>query len=319
MSRYLAHRIMLAIPTLVGLTILVFVLLRIVIPTDAIDIAFAETGVEDPAAEQRLREQFGITGPLPVQYLRWVGRMFTGDFGTSFYSDRSVTDEMVRRIPASLELGAGALLITVIVAIPLGLISAAKQDSAADYLARGSAILFYAVPGFWIATLVLVFGSLWFNFAPPIDYAHIWEDPVRNVTHLVTPMIILGLSPIGTLIRLVRTQVLEVLRQDYVRTARAKGLGTREVYMRHVLRNSMLPIVTVIGLQLPRLVAGTVIFEQIFVIPGMGRYLLQSVQRLDLFVIMATNLFFGAMLVFSNIVVDVSYAMIDPRIRLTKS
>ena len=174
-----------------------------------------------------------------------------------------------------------------------------------DYIARGGAIMFYALPGFWIGTLVLVFGGRWFGWAPPIAYVEPWVDPWGNFKHVITPMLILGLSPIGIQIRLIRTQVLEVMRQDYVRTARAKGLGPRSVYSRHILRNALLPFVTVIGLALPGVVGGTVIFEQIFLVPGVGRYLLESLTRLDLYVVMATNLFFGALLVFANIIVDV--------------
>jgi peptide/nickel transport system permease protein len=315
-TKYLVQRLILAVPTLLGLTLLIFFLLRVIIPVDVVDIASGETEQVDEERDARLRKEFGLDGPLPVQYVRWLGNIVRGDSGTSFFSGRSVTSELARRIPVSLELGLGALIIKLVIAIPLGMLSAVRQDSTLDYLTRGGAILLYAVPGFWIAILVLVYGSKFFGFAPPIDYKPPWVDPVANFKQIITPMIILGLNPIGTTIRLVRTQVLEVIRQDYVRTARAKGLAARQVYFRHVLRNSLLPIVTVVGLQLPGLVAGTVIFEQVFVLPGVGRYLLESLQRLDLYVILATNLFFGGLLVFSNIVVDVSYGLIDPRIRL---
>ncbi len=319
MAKYALQRLILAIPTVIGLTLVIFFLVRVAVPVDAVDIASAASESVDVEREERLREEYGLSGSLPEQYIGWAGRMLTGDFGTSFFTGRSVIDEMKRRIPVSLELGTGALIITLVVAIPVGLMSAARQDSLPDYIARGGAIMFYAIPGFWIATLVLVFGSILLNWAPTIDYQNLWDDPVANLKQVWIPMVILGLSPIGTLTRLVRTQVLEVIRQDYVRTARAKGLDTRRVYFRHILRNSLLPIITVIGLQLPRLVAGTVIFEQIFVLPGVGRYLLDSVQRLDLYVIMATNLFFGMLLVLANIAVDLSYASIDPRIRLSRS
>lgn len=316
MTKYIAQRLVLSIPTLFGLTLLIFFLFRVLIPVDVVDIASAETESDDPELEQRLREEFGLTGSLPTQYVRWVGNILTGDTGTSFFTRRSVTEEMMRRIPVSLELGMGALLISVFFSVPIGLMSAARQDSLPDYAARGGAIMFYALPGFWIATLVLIYGSKWFSWAPQIEYESPWADPVANFKQVIIPMLILGLSPIGVQIRLVRTQVLEVIRQDYVRTARAKGLNTTAVYFRHVLRNALLPFVTVLGLALPGVVGGTVIFEQIFVIPGVGRYLLESLNRLDLYVIMATNLFFGLLLVISNIVVDVSYALIDPRIRL---
>lgn len=316
MVKYVAQRLLLSIPTLIALTLVVFVIVRVVIPIDAVELRFATAGVNDPEKAQELRTQLGITGPLPMQYIRWAGRLATGDFGTSFYSGRSVAEELKFRIPTSLEVGLGSLAITIVIAIPIGIVSAVRQDSFLDYISRGGAILFYAVPGFWIATLVLVFASLWFNWAPPTEYRQLWVDPIANLKQVALPIILLGLSPIGTLVRLVRTQVLEVVRQDYVRTARAKGLPSRVVYTRHVLRNSLLPIVTVIGLQVPNLVAGTVIFEQVFVLPGVGRYLLEAVQRIDLFVLMATNLFFGTLIVLANLVVDVSYAVIDPRVRL---
>jgi peptide/nickel transport system permease protein len=316
MAKYVGQRLLLAIPTLVGLTLVVFIVLRLVVPVDAVDLRFAAAGVSDPERARQLREQMGLTGSVPVQYLRWAGGLMRGDLGTSFYTGRSVVEELAMRLPTSLEVGMGALLITVVVSIPIGIMSAVRQDSFIDYLARGGAIFIYAIPGFWVATLVLVFGSLWFNWAPPTSYQEIWVDPIGNLKQVMIPTLLLGLAPIGTLIRLVRTQVLEVIRQDYIRTARAKGLSSRLIYTRHVLRNSLLPIVTVIGLQVPNLLAGTVIFEQVFVLPGVGRYLLEAVQRLDLFVLMGTNLFFGTLIIFSNLVVDVSYAVIDPRVRL---
>lgn len=317
MQRYITQRLLLTIPTLVGLTALLFILLSVVLPVDVVDIAVAESG-GGPEVERALREKYGFEGPIIVRYVKWLGRVATGDLGISFFTGRSVTEELVMRVPVSLELGVGALVITVLGAIPIGMVSAAKQDSATDYVARGGAILFYAVPGFWVATLVLVFGSLWFNWAPSIKYQQLWENPWANITQLMLPMLILGLQPIGTMIRLVRTQVLEVMRQDYIRTARAKGLTSRDVYFRHVLRNTMIPLVTVIGLQLPRVVAGTVIFETIFVLPGVGRYLLDSIQRLDFYVVLGTNLFFAVLLVVANLAVDISYGFIDPRIRVAK-
>ena len=316
MGKYVLQRVVLGVPTLLGLSMFIFFVFRVLIPVDVVDVATFDTETIDPELEQRLREEFGLTGPLPLQYVRWLGNIVTGDSGTSFFTGRSVTSEMLSRIPTSLQLGLGALLISVVFSIPIGLISAAKQDSMPDYVARGGAILFYALPGFWIGTLVLVFGGKWFGWAPPISYVDPWVDPWQNFKHVLTPMLILGLSPIGIQTRLIRTQVLEVMRQDYVRTARAKGLSTRTVYSRHVLRNALLPFVTVIGLALPAVLGGTVIFEQIFLVPGVGRYLLESLARLDLYVIMATNLFFGALLIFANIVVDVSYGLIDPRVRL---
>jgi len=318
MSSYIAQRLVLAIPTLIGLTALIFFVFRVLIPIDVVDWAVAQNEVVDPALEERLRADFGLNGPLPVQYVRWLGRISTGDSGKSFYTNRSVAAEMRNRVPTSLQLGLGALVISLMFSIPIGLYSAAKQDTPLDYLSRGGAILFYALPGFWIATLMLVFGSKWFGWAPPIEFKPLWVDPWSNIRQMFAPMLILGLTPIGIQIRLVRTQVLEVIRQDYIRTAHAKGLSPQAVYFRHALRNALLPLVTVIGLAVPNIVGGTVIYEQIFVIPGVGRYLLQALTRLDLYVILATNLFFGMVLVLSNLVVDVSYGFIDPRIRIAR-
>ena len=313
MLKYTLHKLLIAALVAVTVSFVAFMLLRL-----SGDLATALGGEvargEDIA---RMRTQLGLDRPLVTQYWEWATHAVVGDFGKSFYTGRSVTEEMASRLPVSMEVGLGALVITVVMAIPIGILAAVKQDSLADYASRGTAILFYALPGFWVATLVLVFGNLWFDFAPSTDYQSLWVDPLANLSQVAMPILLLGLAPIGTMTRLVRTQVLEVIRQDYIRTARAKGLSSRVIYTRHVLRNAMLPIVTVIGLQVPNLIAGTVIFEQIFVLPGVGRYLLDAVQRLDLYVLMATNLFFGTLIVMANLAVDVSYALIDPRIRLS--
>lgn len=315
MGTYVIHRVALAIPTLLALTALIFFALRVMVPIDAFEAAYAGT-TADPVRIQELREEHGLAGPLPLQYLGWLGGTVRGDLGRSFFSDRSVTEELMMRVPTSLELGLGALVLTIVVAIPIGMLSAARQDTWLDYLARGTGIFLYAVPSFWVAIMIVVFASVFLNWAPSLQYRTLWDDPVANLKHIWLPMLILGLNSTGSMIRLTRTQVLEVMNQDYVRTARAKGLSTRDIYFRHILRNSLLPIVTVIGLQLRNIVAGTIIFEQIFLVPGVGRYLLQSLQRLDIYVVLGTNLFFGSVLIISNLVVDLTYGLIDPRIRV---
>ena len=315
MQRYIIQRLLLAVPTLFGLTVLVFVALRVVLPTDVVDRIVGEYGRNDVERQEQLREQLGLSASLPRQYLTWMGGILQGDMGRSLHSGIPVTTEMRRRIPVSLELGLVGLASSVLLAIPIGMIAAIKQDRAPDYLLRGGAILLNALPGFWLAILILTFGSLWFQWAPPVKFKYLTEDPWEHLKIMLTPALLIGLTPSGGLIRLVRTQMLEVLRQDYIRTARAKGLQPGTVVFRHALRNSLIPVVTVIGLTLPTLVAGTVIFETIFIIPGMGRYLVDSVNNLDYPVIQATNLFFAVLIVAANLVVDVSYGVLDPRIR----
>ena len=315
MQRYIIQRLLLAVPTLFGLTLLVFVALRVVLPTDVVDRIVGEYGRNDVERQRQLREELGLSASLPRQYLTWIGGILRGDMGRSLHSGIPVTTEMRRRIPVSLELGLVGLASSVLLAIPIGMIAAIKQDRAPDYLLRGGAILLNALPGFWLAILILTFGSIWFQWAPPVKFKYLTEDPWEHLKIMLTPALLIGLTPSGGLIRLVRTQMLEVLRQDYIRTARAKGLQPGTVVFRHALRNSLIPVVTVIGLTLPTLVAGTVIFETIFIIPGVGRYLVDSVNNLDYPVIQATNLFFAVLIVAANLAVDVSYAVLDPRIR----
>ena len=315
MQRYIIQRLLLAVPTLFGLTLLVFVALRVVLPTDVVDRIVGEYGRNDIERQRQLRDELGLSASLPRQYLTWIGGILRGDMGRSLHSGIPVTTEMRRRIPVSLELGLVGLASSVLLAIPIGMIAAIKQDRAPDYLLRGGAILLNALPGFWLAILILTFGSIWFQWAPPVKFKYLTEDPWEHLKIMLTPALLIGLTPSGGLIRLVRTQMLEVLRQDYIRTARAKGLQPGTVVFRHALRNSLIPVVTVIGLTLPTLVAGTVIFETIFIIPGVGRYLVDSVNNLDYPVIQATNLFFAVLIVAANLAVDVSYAVLDPRIR----
>jgi len=315
MQRYIIQRLLLAVPTLFGLTLLVFVALRVVLPTDVVDRIVGEYGRNDVERQRQLRDELGLSASLPRQYLTWIGGILRGDMGRSLHSGIPVTTEMRRRIPVSLELGLVGLASSVLLAIPIGMIAAIKQDRAPDYLLRGGAILLNALPGFWLAILILTFGSIWFQWAPPVKFKYLTEDPWEHLKIMLTPALLIGLTPSGGLIRLVRTQMLEVLRQDYIRTARAKGLQPGTVVFRHALRNSLIPVVTVIGLTLPTLVAGTVIFETIFIIPGVGRYLVDSVNNLDYPVIQATNLFFAVLIVAANLAVDVSYAVLDPRIR----
>jgi peptide/nickel transport system permease protein len=315
MGRFLIQRALLALPTLIGITVLTFVGLRLVMPGNVVDVVLAQAEGRDEELERQLRDQLGLNGSLPEQYFRWLGRILVGDLGQSLHTGRAIGPDIARRAAVSFELGAWGLLSAVIVSVPLGVWAAAKQDKFPDYGLRSFAILVDAMPGFWIAVLVITFGSLWFNWAPPIHYKHLTEDPIDHLGIMLLPAVIIGITPSGGLLRLVRTQMLEVLRQDYIRTAQAKGLPNRVVFYRHALRNSLLPVVTVIGLSLPGVVAGTVIFEQIFVIPGMGRYLVEAVNSRDYPIVQAVNLLFAILLVIAVILVDITYSLLDPRVR----
>lgn len=335
MQRYIFQRLILSLPTIIAISIITFVGLRVVLPQDVIDTIVGEFGRNDPVLRENLKKELGLNGSLPKQYLQYMGLwshcthrdaegdctsskisgVLEGNLGKSLHNGRSVTSELKRRVPISFELGLWAQLTAIGAAVPLGVWAAVKQDKFPDYGLRTVAILLNAVPSFWIAVLVITFGSIWFNWAPPIKFKTLTEDPIEHLKIMLTPALIIGLTPSGGLIRLVRTQMLEVLRMDYVRTAHAKGLSSGTVFYNHALRNALIPVVTVVGVGLPGIIAGTVIFEQIFVIPGMGRYLVDSVNIRDYPVIQGLNLVFATLLVLSVLLVDISYSFLDPRIR----
>lgn len=319
MTNYIIRRAAYGLITIWLVTVIVFVGLRVVVPAvygDVVDVLVGENA-NDPALKAQLREQFGLDKPLYQQYMIWIGDLVRGDLGESYRTGRSVVSEMKRRLPVSVELGLIGLSASVFLAIPMGAIAALRQDTWPDYVLRVYAIGSNSIPSFWIAILIITFGSIWFRWAPPIEFAYLWEDPIKHIKIIALPVLLIALTPSGALLRIMRTQMLEVLRQDYIRTARAKGLQERVVVLRHAMRNSLIPIVTIIGLTLPAIIAGQVLFEVIFVLPGMGQYLVSSVSQLDYQVIQSTNLIFAILIVAGNLFVDVSYTFIDPRIRLT--
>ena len=314
---------MLAALSLWLVTIIVFTLLRVVIPliyADAVDIAAADIAGNDPARAAELREEYGLSrNPIDLvrTYSEWVGGIFTGDLGTSMFNGATVVTEIRERLPVSIELGVVGLLSGLFIAIPLGVAAAICQDRWPDYVLRTIFIMLQSVPGFWIAIMIITLASMWFNWAPPLgtEFAHAWEDPGAHFRIMILPALLIGLTPSAGLMRIVRTQMLEVMRQDYVRTARSKGLAERTVIVRHAMRNALVPVVTVVGLSLPGLIAGTAIFESIFSLPGMGQYLVGSVQRMDYPVIQSTNLVFAFLIVVANLAVDISYPFLDRRIK----
>ena len=315
MSRYLIRRLLLLVPTLLGVSIVVFVLVRL-LPGDAVTLQLQDAKAT-AADEAALRTQLGLDRPLVIQYFDWFGNLLHGDLGHSFRSHQPITTELASRIPITFELGLLALVIGAIIATIVGIISAIRQDTWPDYISRSAAIGLIAIPGFWLATLVVTLPSVWWHWTPPLQYTDFKTDPIKNLSIMIIPAIILGLGLSGGLMRLIRTQMLEVLRQDFIRTATAKGLTESAMISRHALKNAFIPALTVLGLQVALLISGTVVLENIFVLPGMGRYLLQAVQNRDYPAIQGLNLLFAAVIIVTNLIVDLMYGWLDPRVRYT--
>ena len=312
---YIARRLLTLVPTLVFASLIVFLTVRL-IPGDAIDQMLAQNDISSGDDRARIEAALGLDRPMWEQYFRWFGAVLRGDLGNSLWTNTPVSEQVFDRLPITFELGILALFVSISVAIPIGIYSAVKQDTAGDYIARSFSIIMLSVPGFWLATLVMVFPSVWWRWTPDLDYTPFLIDPIRNLSQMLPPAILLGLSMSAVTMRMTRTMMLEVLRQDYIRTARAKGLRESVVIFRHALRNSLIPVVTLIGLQAPLLIGGAVIMEQIFGVPGMGQLLLEAVSQRDYPVISGVFLVVGISVLFINLAVDVSYGFLDPRVRL---
>tara|TARA_B100000949_G_scaffold235248_1_gene257293 strand:+ start:1644 stop:2612 length:969 start_codon:yes stop_codon:yes gene_type:complete len=315
--KYIARRILLFIPTLAGVSIGVFLLLR-VIPGDVAQVILAGPSGEASYTLQdveQLREKLGLNDPLYLQYGNWVSDLVRGDLGTSFATRRPIAQELKRQFPVTLQLAFFTMVVVSLIAIPIGVLAAVKQDSAADYILRGIAILGLAAPTFFVGLVVVLVVSRYIGWLPPLGYAHIWDQPFKGFQQLIFPALVLGFSSNGLLLRMTRTQLLEVLREDYVRTARSKGLSENVVIVRHAMRNALLPVVTVGGLQLGGLFTGAVIVETIFNLPGIGRGLIQGVFSRDLPLIEAYIMYFAVVALVANLLVDLTYAWLDPRIR----
>ena len=318
MQTYIAKRCVLFVPTLIIVTVLVFAILRVVPGDPAMLILGGEEGDDDFTEEQlaALRAKLGTDRPIYIQYLTWVGRMFKGDFGTSyFYEGDKVFDDIKSRLPVTVELGLMSLILAGIVAIPMGVISAIKQDSIGDYVTRVITIAGIALPNFWVAVMTIFFLVLFFKWAPPLAYVAPWNDPWTNMQQLIFPAIALGTSNMAFMARITRSAMLEVLHEDYIRTARSKGLREGTVVSRHALRNALLPVVTLTGYEFGRLISGTVIIEVIFLVPGMGRLLITSITQRDFPMIQAVVVLIAVVVLVLNLLLDLTYAWLNPRIR----
>jgi len=318
MQAYLIRRLLALIPTMFFATIIVFVLIRS-IPGDIIDMMINQhdMGYEEVTRES-ITKALGLDKPIQTQYVIWIKNIVLhGDLGVSLWNETPVTDEILARMPVTLELGAYALIIGLIVAIPIGIFSAVRQDSLGDFTGRTFSILGMAIPGFWIGTMVMVYPSIWWGWSPSIDLVPFSENPRVHLQTFLVPATILGVALSAVTMRMTRAMMLEVLRQDYIRTAWAKGLRERIVILRHAVKNALIPVVTLIGLQVPILIGGTVIFEQIFSLPGLGLLMFEAVNQRDYPIITGLMLVMGVFILVVNLVVDLSYGYLDPKVRIS--
>ena len=316
MTTYIVRRILLMIPTLLGAVTLIFLLMRLLPGDVALYIlGSGESSEVNKQALEQIRQDLGLDQPLIVQYGRWLWGAVRLDFGNSYWTRQPVIEELKRRYPITANLAVMSLLLGTLIAIPVGVLSAVRQDTLADYAARVFVIAGLSLPNFWLAILIILGLVHYFQWLPPLDYAPFWVDPWLNVKQLVFPALVTGyrLSAIGA--RMTRSSILEVLRDDYVRTARAKGLREYVIVLKHALRNALLPVITIIGLELLTLFGGLVVIETVFTIPGIGRYLVDAITHRDYPSIQAVVFMISVFVVTVNLLVDIVYGFLDPRIR----
>ena len=331
MRAYLIRRLLLVIPTLFILTMLVLLSVRF-IPGDVIDVIIGRLEMFNAQCVDReaLERMLGLDVPVYVQYGRWIGVLPTpdpitkeshfngllqGTLGESLFTRDSVEEAILERLPVTIELDVLAIVIGLVIALPVGIYSAIRQDTAADYLGRSAAIIGLATPNFWLGIMVMIFPAIWWGWAPPLELVSFTEDPLGNLAVFLIPSLILGTASAAATMRMTRTMMLEVLRQDYIRTAWSKGLRERVVIIRHSIKNALIPVITLIGLQLPILVGGAVIMENIFNLPGIGRLLVNALRNRDYPMVSGINLFFATGVVLINLLIDLIYPYLDPRVR----
>ena len=316
MQAYVIRRILLLIPTFIILTMLVFLSVRL-IPGDVVDATMAQLEFDmQDIDREKVERMLGLDKPMHVQYLNWVGGIvLEGTLGDSFMGSFKVEERIAGRFRVTLELGLISIFIALIIAIPVGIYSAVRQDTAGDYAGRTLAVLGLATPNFWLATIVLIYPAIWWAWAPPTDLVYFLDNPLKNIWLYTIPGLILGTAMSAGTMRIMRTMMLEVLRQDYIRTAWSKGLRERMIILRHVIRNALIPVVTVIGLQVPIIIGGSVIIENLFALPGLGRLAVNALIDRDYPVVSGVNLIFSSLVLGLNLVVDILYAFLDPRVQ----
>ena len=331
MRAYLIRRLLLIIPTLLILSILVFLLVRF-IPGDIIDVMAGTIDSTQMDLDREAVERIlGLDVPVYVQYGRWIGVLpapdwitkeshfngiLQGTLGKSLIGgQRPIEEQIIAKLPVTIQLGVMAIVIALVIALPVGIYSAIRQDTATDYVGRTAAVIGLATPNFWLAIMVTLYPAIWWGWSPSVEYIPLVEDPLGNLGMFIIPAVILGTASAAATMRMTRTMMLEVLRQDYIRTAWSKGLRERIVVTRHAIKNAFIPVVTLVGLQLPILIGGSVILEQIFALPGLGRLFVRAIDSRDYPIVSAINLIFAAAVLAINLFIDMLYAFLDPRIR----
>jgi peptide/nickel transport system permease protein len=314
MHKYVIRRLLLSVPVLLLSSLIVFGLMR-VMPGDALTALMGESGNVSAKDLEKLRKDLGLDRPYYEQYALWVWQMVSFNPGDSIFTNEPIPVALKKAIPVTLELATLSIILGLTIAIPVGVLSATRQDSASDYVGRVVAVSGLSMPEFWLGTLVITFAAIWFHWIPPIGYVSLWDSPWKNLQQFLVPAAILGFRLSAATMRMTRSTVLEVLREDYVRTAWAKGLAGKIVVYKHALKNALIPVVTIVGGQLGTLLAGTVVVETIFALPGMGRLTVEAILYRDYPIVQTNVMLVAATLVTLNLIVDLTYAWLDPRIR----
>ena len=314
MRRYVLVRSLAILPTLVGVSVAVFLMIRL-IPGTIVEQMIGTEGTYSEQSMRALRAFFGLDQPIHVQYGKWLGRVLQGDLGTSWRTGLPVVEMIGSRLQVTLELTLGAMLVALAIGIPLGIVSARRENTRLDHAVRLLSLFSLSIPVFWQATMLILATSLWLDWAPAVDFVSPWKSLRANLAIMALPSLALGTAVAAVFMRMTRSTLLEVMRQDYIRTARAKGLRERGVVWIHALRNSLIPLITVAGVQVGYLLGGVVVTEEVFTLPGVGRLILWAVFQRDYPVVQGTILFVSLLFMLSNLLVDLIYAYVDPRIR----
>lgn len=314
MLKFIIRRILLMIPVLLGVSLVTFMIVRS-IPGDPVRVLLGADARTTPEQIDAIRAAYGLDQPLPVQYIKWLGHVLTGDLGQSLRTGRPLTQELAIRLPVTAQLAAFAAILGIVPALVFGVIAAVKRNSKVDWMTTLTALVGISVPNFFLATLLVLLFSFRLRWLPNVGYRPFFEDPLGNLQLMILPAISLALPFMAVIMRFTRSSVLEVLNQDYVRVARAKGMTQRNVIMRHVLPNAGIPVLTIAGIQVAALLGGTVIVEQIFALPGIGRYIYEAIANRDYPVVQSVTLVMAVIFVCVSLVVDVLYAVLDPRLR----